>query len=84
MVTFYTNGDHHKRGLQTSVSGKHFATMECLLSWLNEKVAVINGVKKVLRVPDGAEIEDVAQFQSGGWVGGVVGGWVVGGWWVGE
>ena len=65
LVTFFKNGDPFFKGLQTSVSGKHFVTLSTLLSWLNDKIPLISGIKYIFRLPDGLEISDVTQFEAG-------------------
>ncbi|ESO10527.1 hypothetical protein HELRODRAFT_183559 [Helobdella robusta] len=65
LVTFYRNGDPYHKGLQTSVSGKHFVTLSTLLSWLNDKIPIAAGVQYIFRLPDGHEITDVTQFVAG-------------------
>lgn len=64
-MTFFKNGDPFFKGLQTSVSGKHFVTLSTLLSWLNDKIPLIPGIKYIFRLPDGLEISDVTQFEAG-------------------
>ena len=65
LVTFFRNGDPHFKGLPVSVSGKNFASFETLMIFLNEKISTTAGVRHILSLPEGKEITDITDFNTG-------------------
>ena len=65
LVTFFRNGDPHYKGLVTSVTEKAFYSFDALLGWLNEKISTRDGVRYILKLDDGSELNDVKHIEGG-------------------
>lgn len=67
LVTFYRNGDPYFKGLTTSVSQKDFPTMETLLTWINDKIRMADGVgvRYIYQLPNCSRVQSTSAFIHG-------------------